>query len=75
LTGDKVSEMPGIDTNEYRQMNAEDRKTVRRCLIASAAVQLLAIFVLIAVASLTSRGDAESLTAKNPAMAVHAEAR
>ena len=69
-----MSEMPGIDTNEYRQMNAEDRKTVRRCLIASAAVQLLAIFALIAVASLTSQGDAGSVTAEKPAMSVHAEA-
>ena len=70
-----MSEMPGIDTNEYRQMNAADQKTVRRCLIASAAVQLLAIFALIAVASLTSQGDAGSVTAEKPAMSVHAEAR
>jgi hypothetical protein len=75
MRGEKMSEMPGIDTNEYRQMNAADRKTVRRCLIASAAVQLLAIFALIAVASLTSQGDAGSVTAEKPAMSVHAEAR
>ena len=70
-----MSEMPGIDTNEYRQMNAADQRTVRRCLIASGAVQLLAIFALIAVASLTSQGDAGSVTAEKPAMSVHAEAR
>ena len=70
-----MSDTPGIDTNEYRQLNDADRKTVRRCLIASAAVQLLAIFALIAVASLASQGDAGSLTAENPAMTVHAEAR
>jgi hypothetical protein len=70
-----MSEIPGIDTNEFRQLNAADQKTFRRCLIASAAVQLLAIFALIAVASFGSQGDAGSVTAEKPAMAVHAEAR
>jgi hypothetical protein len=70
-----VSEIPGIDTNEYRQLDAADQKTVRWCLIASTAVQLLAIFALIAVASLSSQGDAGSVTAEKPAMAAHAEAR
>jgi len=62
-------------TDEYQRMNSKDQKTVRHWIVANIVLQVVAIFALIAVTSLFSERNANSVTAESPGVKVHAEAR